>query len=81
MLEAVGHPVAVNPDRDLRRVSSERGWQVRDFRRPVRLRERLPSVPRPDSGALRLVAGGAALAALAAFALWFLARERAERQD
>jgi HAD superfamily hydrolase (TIGR01490 family) len=30
-LEAVGHPVAVNPDRDLRRVAEERGWPVRRF--------------------------------------------------
>ena len=31
-LEAVGHPVAVNPDRELRRVAAERGWPVRRFR-------------------------------------------------
>src|SRR5829696_5085306 len=30
-LEAVGHPVAVNPDRDLRRIASERGWPVLEF--------------------------------------------------
>ena len=28
MLEAVGHPAAVNPDRRLRRVARERGWPV-----------------------------------------------------
>jgi HAD superfamily hydrolase (TIGR01490 family) len=28
MLEAVGHPVAVNPDRGLRRIAAERGWEV-----------------------------------------------------
>jgi HAD superfamily hydrolase (TIGR01490 family) len=27
-LELVGHPVAVNPDRQLRRVAAERGWPV-----------------------------------------------------
>jgi HAD superfamily hydrolase (TIGR01490 family) len=32
-LEAVGHPVAVNPDKALRRVAAERGWQVLEFRR------------------------------------------------
>lgn len=32
-LEAVGHPVAVNPDRDLRRVVEERGWPVLWFKR------------------------------------------------
>jgi HAD superfamily hydrolase (TIGR01490 family) len=36
-LEAVGHPVAVNPDRALRRVAMERGWRV------LRFRERLGS--------------------------------------
>ena len=30
-LEAVGHPVAVNPDRKLRRVARERGWRVLRF--------------------------------------------------
>jgi HAD superfamily hydrolase (TIGR01490 family) len=30
-LEAVGHPVAVNPDRGLRRLASERGWPVLEF--------------------------------------------------
>ena len=40
MLSAVGHPVAVNPDRDLRRLAQERHWPVRDFARPVRLRPR-----------------------------------------
>jgi len=41
MLEAVGHPVAVNPDRELRKEAETRGWDVRDFRRPVRMRTRL----------------------------------------
>jgi HAD superfamily hydrolase (TIGR01490 family) len=31
MLEAVGHPHAVNPDRELRRVARERGWPVLAF--------------------------------------------------
>lgn len=30
-LEAVGHPVATNPDRALRRIARVRGWQVVDF--------------------------------------------------
>jgi HAD superfamily hydrolase (TIGR01490 family) len=30
-LEAVGHPVAVNPDRELRRVAAERGWETLEF--------------------------------------------------
>lgn len=31
-LEAVGRPVAVNPDRALRRIAGERGWPVRRYR-------------------------------------------------
>lgn len=30
-LEAVGHPVAVNPDRELRAVAADRGWPVLEF--------------------------------------------------
>jgi len=32
-LEAVGHPVAVNPDRELRRIAADRGWPVLEFSR------------------------------------------------
>jgi HAD superfamily hydrolase (TIGR01490 family) len=31
-LEAVGHPVAVNPDRRLRRIAARRGWPIQEFR-------------------------------------------------
>jgi HAD superfamily hydrolase (TIGR01490 family) len=41
MLEAVGHPHAVNPDRPLRRVAEERGWPVLRFSRPVGLPRRV----------------------------------------
>jgi len=40
MLEAVGHPYAVNPDRALRRIAEERGWPVLKFSRPVGLNHR-----------------------------------------
>jgi HAD superfamily hydrolase (TIGR01490 family) len=70
MLESVGHPVAVNPDRELRREAERRGWQVRDFRRPVRLRQRFPQVQAPSAGVL----AGAASAAVAAVAGWLLLR-------
>ena len=33
MLEAVGHPAAVNPDRRLKRLAAERGWRVLDLKR------------------------------------------------
>jgi HAD superfamily hydrolase (TIGR01490 family) len=38
MLEAVGHPHAVNPDRGLRREALARGWPVLDFAAPPRRR-------------------------------------------
>jgi HAD superfamily hydrolase (TIGR01490 family) len=41
MLETVGHPVAVNPDRPLAKAARERGWTVRQFTKPVRLRDRV----------------------------------------
>ena len=31
MLRAVGHPVAVNPDKELSRIAKEEGWQVMTF--------------------------------------------------
>jgi haloacid dehalogenase-like hydrolase len=62
MLEAVGHPVVVNPDRELARVARERQWEVRKFERPVRLRDRVPTPPPAPTavGATALVAGGLA---------------------
>ena len=50
-LEAVGSPVAVNPDRELRQVARERGWPILAFREPLypaarrRLRPVLIGVP------------------------------------
>jgi hypothetical protein len=41
MLEAVGRPVAVNADRALAKVAKERGWEMRRFTKPVRLRDRV----------------------------------------
>ena len=38
MLEAVGRPTAVNPDRALRRVAAARGWPVLSFPAPQRRR-------------------------------------------
>lgn len=49
-LDAVGNPVAVNPDRELRRIAAERGWPVLEFADlafPVarRLRPALVGIP------------------------------------
>ena len=62
MLEIVGHPVVVNPDRELARVARDRGWEVRKFERPVRLRDRVPTPPPAPTavGAAALVVGGLA---------------------
>lgn len=38
MLEAVGHPVATNPDSDLRKTATERGWEILRFSKPVAMR-------------------------------------------
>jgi HAD superfamily hydrolase (TIGR01490 family) len=72
MLAAVGHPVAVNPDKELMRVARDRGWEVREFRRPVRLRDRVPVPPAGPTAAV----GGALLAAGAAVALWWWLHQR-----
>jgi HAD superfamily hydrolase (TIGR01490 family) len=71
MLEAVGHPTAVNPDRGLRRAAVERDWPVLTFSRPVTLRSRFSGTRTPMvTGAAMGV--GAAVAGLA----WY-ARRRA----
>lgn len=72
MLELVGNPVAVNPDRELRAASAERGWPIRDFQRPVALRPRLQQVPRPPA---ELLAGAGAVGALA-LAGWVVYQRR-----
>ena len=66
MLEAVGHPVAVNPDRVLAKAAKERGWEVMQFSKPVRLRDRVsvPSLPTTATVAgVTLAAAGSALVA------------------
>jgi hypothetical protein len=76
MLEAVGHPYAVNPDKALRRVCAERSWPVLTFTNAVPLRERLsglrPSAPTTTFVVAGAVAGAAALA-------WFSRARRAAR--
>ncbi len=68
MLEAVGHPVAVNPDRELAKVAKERGWLVEHYRLEVPLRERV-ALPGPKQAAA--MGGGAAALGLAAAAGWW----------
>ncbi len=65
MLEAVGHPFAVNPDKALRRRATEEGWPILTFERPMALRSRL--VPESTSG--KAVALGALVASASLLAL------------
>ena len=70
MLEVVGHPHAVNPDRELRKVAIAKGWPVLVFTRPVTLRSRLPPA-RSTLTALALGGVGAV-----GWVLWSSARRR-----
>ena len=74
MLSAVGHPVAVNPDRDLRRLAQERDWPVRDFARPVRLRRRWE--PPSLSTRASVIAHVTGVLAVGGTAAWLMARRR-----
>ncbi|KUI41195.1 inhibition of morphological differentiation protein [Mycobacterium sp. IS-1590] len=67
MLEAVGHPNVVNPDRALRKEATARGWPVLDFSRPVSLRDRIPA----PSGAAMATTAAVGISALAAGALTY----------
>ena len=61
MLETVGHPSVVNPDRGLRKEAAARDWPVLAFSRPVPLRDRLPA-PSGAAVATTLAVGLSALA-------------------
>jgi HAD superfamily hydrolase (TIGR01490 family) len=63
MLEAVGHPHAVNPDRALRKLAIERGWPVLIFSKPVMLRQRSLDANRSTIAAMAVGAGAAAAGA------------------
>jgi HAD superfamily hydrolase (TIGR01490 family) len=72
MLEAVGHPVAVNPDSELKQIAEERDWPIRNFRQPVALREQATKRSAIAAGA------GVALASVALGLTWY-ARRRSSR--
>jgi HAD superfamily hydrolase (TIGR01490 family) len=65
LLETVGHPHAVNPDRALRRLSTERGWPVLTFDNPISLRSRISA---PSATAVAL---GVGIGAMAAGMTWY----------
>jgi HAD superfamily hydrolase (TIGR01490 family) len=72
MLEAVGHPAAVNPDKALRRAALENGWPILTFTNAVPLRERLSGLKAPTPATATAFAG----AVLAAAALAWYGRAR-----
>ena len=72
MLEVVGHPHAVNPDRELRRIAASRGWPVLVFTKPVALRSRLPLPPAKPTLTALAVGGVVAIGGV----LWANARRR-----
>jgi HAD superfamily hydrolase (TIGR01490 family) len=67
MLESVGHPFAVNPDKDLRAVAKENQWPILVFTKPVALRSRVPAKP-----TLAALAVGGAVAG----AVWLTRKRR-----
>jgi HAD superfamily hydrolase (TIGR01490 family) len=73
LLEAVGHPTAVNPDRALRREALQRDWPVLAFSDPVSLRSRIPA----PSGAQ--IAAALGLSAVAAAGVAWYGRRRRRR--
>ncbi|KNB49017.1 HAD family hydrolase [Streptomyces caatingaensis] len=79
MLEAVGHPHAVNPDRALRREAAAREWPVLTFSRPVRLKQRVAALPMPSRPALLTAAAVGAVTAAVGL-LWLAGRRHTPRQ-
>ncbi|WP_229686546.1 HAD family hydrolase [Longimycelium tulufanense] len=73
LLDAVGHPTAVNPDRGLRKSAVQRGWPVLAFSHPVSLRARIPT---PSGTAVAAAAVGLGAVAAAGVAWYGLRRRR-----
>jgi HAD superfamily hydrolase (TIGR01490 family) len=71
LLEAVGRPTVINPDRALRREAAQRGWPVLTFSDPVSLRTRIP-VPSGTQVAAAVGLGAVAAAGVA----WYGLRRR-----
>lgn len=77
MLEVVGHPFAVNPDKALRKAATEKEWPVLVFARPVALRPRLGLSSRAGQiAAVSVIAGS-----IAAIAVGLLVRKKARHRS
>ncbi len=68
MMEAVGNPVVVNPDKELRKIAEERDWPIVEFQRPVSL---------GDPRRVPLISGATVAAAIAGAVAMALLRRRA----
>lgn len=68
MLDAVGFPVAVNPDTSLRAIASDRQWPIIDFERPVAMRRTIEPKQAVAAGA------GVAVGAVALGLTWYVRR-------
>jgi len=86
MLDAVGHPTAVNADSRLREIAIERDWPIRDFTKPAgmqstrqRITELTNDLNTPDNRRNALAVGGAVGSAAAAAGIaWLAARRRSD---
>jgi HAD superfamily hydrolase (TIGR01490 family) len=77
LLEEVGHPTAVNPDRALRKIAVERGWPILTFANGVPLRERISGL-RPPHATATLSVASASVAAVGA--AWYALHRRRTRE-
>jgi HAD superfamily hydrolase (TIGR01490 family) len=69
MMEIVGNPVAVNPEKELRKIAEEREWPILQFRLPV-------SVESPLARRMPLISGATVGAALLGAAAAILLKRR-----
>lgn len=67
LLEAVGHPHVVNPDKELRQIAEERDWPILEFEHQVTIGDRLA---RP----VPIISGAALTTVAVAVVLWVLLR-------
>lgn len=73
MLSLVGHPVAVNPERGLKKHAAERGWDTRTFKNPE------PLFDPPGAKEIGIGAGVVVtVTALTAFGVWLAQRGRGD---
>lgn len=75
MLELVGHPTAVNPDRALRKEATARDWPIEVFANPVSLRAKMANLNLPAKPMIAATALGVGTAAAAGI-VWYTRKKR-----